>query len=160
MVGGGNSAVSDALYLSALSKKVYLVHRRDTLKATKIYHEPLQKADNVEVLWNSTVSDFLQDGNLTGVKIKNLKSGEERELSCDGVFVSIGRKPETELFKGQLVLDEKGYIVADESTKTNLEGVFAAGDVRTKPLRQIITAASDGAVAATMAEDYLWKMNV
>ena len=160
VVGGGNSAVSDALYLSSLSKKVYLVHRRDSLRATKIYHEPLQNAENVEILWNSTVSSFLQDGKLTGVKIKNLKSGEEQELSCAGVFVSIGRKPETALFEGQLVLDEKGYIVADESTETNLEGVFAAGDVRIKPLRQIITAASDGAVAASMAEDYLWKMNV
>ena len=160
VVGGGNSAVSDALYLSALCKKVYLVHRRDSLRATKIYHEPLLKAENVEILWNSTVSGFLQDGRLTGVKIKDLKSEKEYALSLDGVFVSIGRKPETALFEGQLLLDEKGYIVADESTKTNLEGVFAAGDVRTKPLRQIITAASDGAVAASMAEDYLWKADV
>lgn len=156
IVGGGNSAVSDALYLSALAKKVYLVHRRDTLRATKIYHEPLRQASNVEILWNSSVCQLLQQGKLTGVAVKNLKTNELQSFSCDGVFISIGRKPETELFRGQVLLDEKGYVIADESTKTNIPGVFAAGDVRTKSLRQIITAASDGAVAASMAEEYIW----
>ena len=155
VVGGGNSAVSDALYLSRLVKKVYLVHRRDTLRATKIYHGPLMKAENVEFLWDSAVSELLADGRLNGVKVKNLKTGEEREISVDGLFVSIGRKPVTELFGNTLALDEAGYIIADETTKTNLSGVYAVGDVRTKALRQVITAAADGAVAAHFAEEYL-----
>lgn len=156
VVGGGNSAVADALYLSHLAKKVYVVHRRDSLRATKIYHEPLLKAENVEFIWNSTVADYvLQDGRLVGVKLKNVKSGEESERSLDGLFVSIGRKPATELFKNELSLDESGYIVADETTKTNIDGVYAAGDVRTKALRQVVTAVSDGATAAHFAEEYI-----
>lgn len=155
VVGGGNSAVSDALYLSRLAKKVYLVHRRDTLRATKIYHEPLMKAENVEFLWDSAVSELLSDKRLNAVKVKNLKTEEERELSVDGLFVSIGRKPVTELFGNALAWDEAGYIIADETTKTNIPGVYAVGDVRTKVLRQVITAASDGAVAAHFAEEYL-----
>ena len=155
VVGGGNSAVSDALYLSRLVKKVYLVHRRDTLRATKIYHDPLMKAENVEFLWDSAVSELLADGRLNAVKVKNLKTEEEREISVDGLFVSIGRKPVTELFGNALTLDEAGYIIADETTKTNIPGVYAVGDVRTKALRQVITAASDGAVAAHFAEEYL-----
>ena len=154
VVGGGNSAVSDALYLSHLAKKVYLIHRRDSLRATKIYHEPLMKADNVEFVWDSAVSDYIIDGRIVGANIRNLKSGEERELRFDGLFVSIGRKPATELF-GELDLDGTGYIIADETTKTAIPGVFAAGDVRTKALRQVVTAASDGAVAAHFAEEYL-----
>ena len=155
VVGGGNSAVSDALYLSRLAKKVYLVHRRDTLRATKIYHDPLMKAENVEFLWDSAVSELLADGRLNAVKVKNLKTEEEREISVDGLFVSIGRKPVTELFGNALALDAAGYIIADETTKTNLSGVYAVGDVRAKALRQVITAASDGAVAAHFAEEYL-----
>ncbi|MBR7162098.1 MAG: thioredoxin-disulfide reductase, partial [Clostridia bacterium] len=148
VVGGGNSAVSDALYLSRLAKKVYLVHRRDTLRATKIYHEPLMEAENVEFVWNTAVSALQADGRLNAVRVKNLKTGEEREIGVDGLFVSIGRKPATELVSGVLSLDEAGYILADETTKTNVPGVYAAGDVRTKALRQVVTAASDGAVAA------------
>ena len=155
VVGGGNSAVSDALYLSRLVKKVYLVHRRNSLRATKIYHEPLMKAENVEFLWDSAVSSLLADGRLNAVKVKNLKTEEEREISVDGLFISIGRKPVTELFANALALDEAGYIIADETTKTNIPGVYAVGDVRTKALRQVITAASDGAVAAHFAEEYL-----
>ena len=155
VVGGGNSAVSDALYLSRLVKKVYLLHRRDTLRATKIYHDPLMKAENVEFLWDSAVSELLADGRLNAVKVKNLKTEEEREISVDGLFVSIGRKPVTELFGNALALDAAGYIIADETTKTNLSGVYAVGDVRAKALRQVITAASDGAVAAHFAEEYL-----
>lgn len=154
VVGGGNSAVSDALYLSHLAKKVYLIHRRDSLRATKIYHEPLMKAGNVEFIWDSAVSDYIVDGRIVGANIRNLKSGEERELRFDGLFVSIGRKPATELF-GELDLDGTGYIIADETTKTAIPGVFAVGDVRTKALRQVVTAASDGAVAAHFAEEYL-----
>ncbi len=155
VVGGGNSAASDALYLSRLAQKVYVIHRRDTLKATKIYHEPLQKADNVEFIWNSTVEDLIADDKVSGVKINNVTNGGTTELACDGVFVSIGRKPATEFLKEAVKLDESGYVVADESTKTNVEGVYAVGDVRTKVLRQVVTAVSDGAVAAHYAEEYL-----
>lgn len=155
VIGGGNSAAADALYLSRLAQKVYLVHRRDTLRATKIYHEPLLSADNVEFLWNSTVSDFITDGRVSGLKIKNVVTGEISSIDCDGVFVSIGRKPATEFLQGIINLDENGYIVADESTKTNIDGVFAVGDVRTKALRQVVTAVSDGAAAVHYAEEYL-----
>jgi thioredoxin reductase (NADPH) len=154
VVGGGNSAVSDALYLSHLAKKVYLIHRRDTLRATKIYHEPLMNAKNVEFVWDSAVSDYIVDGRVVGATIRNLKTGEESELRFDGLFVSIGRKPATALFT-ELSLDEMGYIVADETTKTAIPGVYAVGDVRTKALRQAVTAVSDGAVAAHFAEEYL-----
>ena len=154
VVGGGNSAVSDALYLSHLAKKVYIIHRRDSLRATKIYHEPLMKAENVEVVWDSAVSDYITDGRVIGAKLRNLKSGEESELRFDGLFVSIGRKPATELFT-ELALDGAGYIIADETTRTAIPGVFAVGDVRTKALRQVVTAVSDGAVAAHFAEEYL-----
>jgi thioredoxin reductase (NADPH) len=155
VVGGGNSAVSDALYLSHLCKKVILIHRRNTLRATKIYHEPLMKAENVEFIWDSAVADYIIDARVCGVKVKNLKNGNEDNILCDGVFVSIGRSPATKIFGGILDLDENGYIIADESTKTNLKGVFAAGDVRTKDLRQIVTAVSDGATAVYHAEEYL-----
>lgn len=156
VVGGGNSAVSDALYLSNLAERVYLIHRRDTLRATGIYHKPLQEAENITFVWNSTVTDFhLQDGKIDGAILRNILSGEESLLSVDGIFVSIGRKPATELFQGILELDEHGYIIADETTKTNLAGVFAVGDVRQKVLRQVVTAVGDGAVAAHFAEEYL-----
>lgn len=156
VVGGGNSAVSDALYLSNLAERVYLIHRRDALRATGIYHKPLQEAENITFVWNSTVKDFhLQSGKINGAVLRNVLSGEENSLSVDGIFVSIGRKPATELFEGVLELDENGYIVADETTKTNLAGVFAVGDVRQKVLRQVVTAVGDGAVASHFAEEYL-----
>lgn len=155
VVGGGNSAAADALYLSRLVKKVYLVHRRDTLRATKIYHEPLMNAENVEFLWNSTIDDFIVDGRVTGAKIKNVNSGEITDLACDGIFISIGRKPATEFLGNAVELDHNGYIVADETTRTNIDGVYAVGDVRTKVLRQVVTAVADGAVAVHYAEEYL-----
>ena len=136
-------------------KKVYLVHRRDSLRAEKIYHDPLMNAENVEFVWDSTVSEFITDTRVTGIKVNNVKPAEETEILCDGVFVSIGRKPATDFLKESVLLDENGYIVADESTKTSIEGVFAAGDIRTKALRQIVTAAADGAVAAHYAAEYL-----
>ena len=155
IVGGGNTAAADALQLSRICKKVLLIHRRDTLRATKIYHQPLMDAENVEFRWNSAVTELLADGRLTGLRIQNLQTGEESVLECDGLFVSIGRSPNTALVQGQVELDSAGYILADESTKTSLPGVFAAGDVRTKELRQVITAAADGASAAHYAEAYL-----
>ena len=155
LVGGGNSAAADALILSRIAKKVYLVHRRDTLRATKIYHEPLMQAENVEFMWNSTVSELHHDGRMKGVQLKNLVSGEVKDIECDGVFISVGRSPASALVAGQLELDEGGYIIAGESTATNIPGVYAVGDVRTKRVRQIVTAVADGAVAAHMAEEYL-----
>lgn len=153
VVGGGNSAAADALYLSKICKKVYLVHRRDTLRASNVYLEPL-KNSSVEFIWNSQVKQILHDKKVTGVVVENLE-GQLTEIPCDGVFAAIGRVPDTELFKGQTELDGQGYIQADESTRTNLPGVFAVGDVRTKPLRQIVTAASDGAVASHFIAEYL-----
>ncbi|MBR2010582.1 MAG: thioredoxin-disulfide reductase [Clostridia bacterium] len=155
VVGGGNSAAADALYLSRICKKVYVIHRRDTLRATKIYHEPLMHAENVEFKWNSTVAELLAENKLTGVVIENVQKGDRETLALDGLFISIGRTPATDLVKDQLSLDQNGYVIADETTKTNLAGVFAVGDVRTKALRQIVTATADGAVAAHFAEEYL-----
>lgn len=159
VVGGGNSAVADAMILSRLAEKVTIVHRRDTLRATKVYHDALEKAGNVEFTWDSVVTELLYEEKLTGLNLKNVKTGEESVLECDGVFVSVGRAPVTELFKDVLELDKGGYIVADESTKTSVPGVFAAGDVRTKALRQVVTAVADGAMAAHYAEEYLAEIS-
>lgn len=155
VVGGGNSAAADALLLSRIAKKVILVHRRDTLRATKVYHEPLQNAQNVEFRWNSVVTGLLSEGRVTGVRLQDVATGEETEIPCDGVFISVGRKPATDLVCGQLELDGSGYVAAGETTETNLPGVYAIGDVRTKLLRQVVTAVADGAMAVHMAEEYL-----
>ena len=155
VVGGGNSAAADDLLLSRVAKKVILVHRRDALRATKIYHEPLAQAENVEFRWNSTVSALLSGDRLTGVRLRDTVTGEESVVDCDGVFVSVGRQPATALAVGQLALDGGGYIVAGETTETSIPGVYAVGDVRTKPLRQVVTAVADGAVAVHMAEEYI-----
>ncbi len=155
VVGGGNSAAADALYLSRIAKKVYVVHRRDTLRATRLYHAPLLEAENVEMLWNSTVVACMADKRVSAAVIRNVQAGEENTINCDGVFVSIGRNPVTAFLGNAVALDEHGYIVADETTKTNIDGVFAVGDVRTKAMRQVITAAADGAVAVHFIEQYL-----
>ena len=155
LVGGGNSAAADAMILSRVAEKVILVHRRDTLRATKIYHKPLMEAKNVEFMWNSAVAELIHDQKLKAVKLRNVNTGEETVVEADGIFISIGRQPATDLVAGQLELDRGGYVVADESTRTSIPGVFAVGDVRTKVLRQIITAAADGAVASHYAEEFL-----
>ena len=155
IAGGGNTAAADALILSRICKKVIVVHRRDTLRATKIYHEPLMKAENVEFRWDSEIIELLHDEKVIGIRLRNVKTGEETTLACDGVFVSIGRKPSSELVKDQVEVDSAGYIIADESTRTNIPGVFAVGDVRTKALRQVVTAVADGATAVHYAEEYL-----
>ncbi len=161
VVGGGNTAAADALYLSNLAKKVYVIHRRDTLRATKIYHDPLMRTDNVEFIWNSTVSDFILDnGKLVGVKITDKIDGTDQELNIDGVFVSIGRRPATEFLATDILLDDGGYIVADETTRTSIDGVYAVGDIRTKAVRQVVTAVSDGAVCVHFAEEYLANMDL
>ena len=156
VVGGGNSAVSDALYLSRIVKKVYLVHRRDALRATRIYHEPLMKAENVEFVWNSRVAEIHEsNGRVGGVTVLDVNDGNKRRIDCDGLFISIGRQPVTAFLRDSVKLDAQGYIVADETTKTDIDGVYAVGDVRTKVLRQVVTAVSDGAVAVHYAEEYL-----
>lgn len=155
VIGGGNTAAADALLLSRICKKVILVHRRDQLRATRVYHEPLNQAENVEFRYHSVVEEIQAGERLESIKIRNLHTGAEALEAVDGVFISIGRAPATQLFRGILELDEGGYIVADESTRTNLDGVFAVGDVRTKIVRQIVTAVADGAVAVHYAEQYL-----
>ena len=155
VAGGGNSAVAEALYLSRIAKEVILVHRRDSLRATQIYHKPLQEASNIRFVWDSEIVELLGEDVLSGVRVRNRKSGEEQLLEAQGLFVSIGRKPATELVKDQLTLDEAGYIMAGEDTRTSIPGVYAVGDVRVKELRQIVTAVADGAMAAHAAEGYL-----
>ena len=154
VVGGGNSAAADALLLSKICAKVYVIVRRDALRATKIYHEPLMKTENVEFKWNSRVTELHHEMKINGVTVTN-KSGESERIDLDGLFISIGRSPATSIFAGQIELDEHGYIVADESTRTNIPGVYAVGDVRTKALRQIVTAAADGATASHYIEQYI-----
>lgn len=157
IVGGGDSAVAEAIILSRIAEKVVIVHRRDELRAAKVYHEQIINTPNIEIRWNSTVKEFISDefAGVTGVKLQDTVTGEVSELECQGVFVSIGREPVTKLLGGQLELDANGYIIAGESTATNIPGVYAVGDVRTKSLRQIVTAVADGAMAVHMAEEYL-----
>jgi len=155
VVGGGNSAAADALYLSNLAERVTVVHRRDTLRATKIYHEPLMRATNVEFLWNSEVVGILGEERVNGAVIRSKTDGKEMEIMCDAIFVSIGREPETGFSLGDIERDNAGYIIANETTRTNIDGVYAIGDVRAKPLRQVVTAVADGAVAVHFAEEYL-----
>ena len=154
VVGGGNSAAADAALLSRVAEKVYLIHRRDKLRADRVYHTPLAQLTNLEILFDSEVTALLGQEQLEAVIVTG-KAGATRQLPLDGLFISVGRKPMTALFAEQLALDEQGYIVADESTRTSLPGVFAVGDVRTKAVRQIVTATADGAVAAHYAESYL-----
>ena len=155
IVGGGNTAVADAIFLAKICKKVYLVHRRDELRASKTYMESLEKTENIEFLWSSEVSEILADEFVTGVKVKSRKDDSVRMVACDGIFVAIGNVPNTELIKGQVELDEAGYVPADETTRTNIPGVFAVGDMRSIPLRQIVTAVADGAVASKYAEEFV-----
>ena len=155
VAGGGNSAAEDALVLSKLCKKVYLVHRRDHLRAMKSYHTMLEQAENIEFVWNQKIIGLVGEEKLRGLSLEDTQSGQQKELSVDGLFVAIGRIPNTELVRDQLNLDEQGYILADETTRTNIPGVYAVGDVRTKPLRQVVTAVGDGAVAIKYAQEFL-----
>ena len=157
VVGGGNSAAADAKLLSRVAKQVIIIHRRDTMRAEQIDQQALKEADNVQFLWNSVVTELLHEDRITGVRVRNVESGQETVVPCDGVFVSIGRKPATELLGGQITLDQNGYIDAGESLETNVPGVYAVGDVRRKDLRQVVTAVSDGAAAVHQIEAYLTK---
>lgn len=156
IVGGGDAAVADALVLSRICEHVTLIHRRDRLRAAQAEQKPLLAAGNVALCMSSAVVALEGEERLSGVRVRNTETGEEREIACDGLFVSIGRVPDTAPFAGgALELDASGYIVADETARTSLPGVFAAGDVRTKEVRQIVTAVADGAVAARRAEEYI-----
>ena len=157
VVGGGESAAADALHLSKICKQVYLIHRRDSLRAAKAAYDALLRQENVELILQSEVVDLQADTRLQSVSVKNRLTGEIRSLEVQGLFISIGRDPASQLFASQLELAPGGYIVAGESTETSLPGVFAVGDVRTKAVRQIVTAAADGAVAVHYAQEYLQK---
>lgn len=155
VVGGGDAALEDAIFLARMCEKVYIVHRRDKLRGAKRLQERLQALENIEFVWNSETVAIEGSGQVEALRLRQTKTGEERRLDVDGVFIAVGIAPESELYAGQLELDEQGYIRADESGQTSVPGVFAAGDVRTKALRQILTAASDGANCVASAERYL-----
>lgn len=155
VVGGGDAALEDAIFLARMCEKVYIVHRRDKLRGAKRLQERLQALENVEFVWNSETAAIEGNGQVEALRLRQTKTGEEKRLDVDGVFIAVGIAPESELYEGQLELDEQGYIRADESGQTSVPGVFAAGDVRTKALRQILTAASDGANCVASAERYL-----
>lgn len=155
VVGGGDAALEDAIFLARMCEKVYIVHRRDKLRGAKRLQERLQALENVEFVWNNETAAIEGNGQVEALRLRQTQTGEERRLDVDGVFIAVGIAPESELYAGQLELDEQGYIRADESGQTSVPGVFAAGDVRTKALRQILTAASDGANCVASAERYL-----
>lgn len=159
VVGGGNTAVEDAIFLARICKKVYVVHRREELRADKILQDRLWKFENVEMVWNSIPLEIKGKDQVSGLQVKNVKTGEERLLETDGVFIAVGILPNTEKFRDFVQLDENGYIIAGEEGVTNVPGVFAAGDIRTKALRQVVTAVSDGANAVTSVQKYLLKQN-
>ncbi len=155
VVGGGDVAVEDAIFLARLCKKVYVIHRRDEFRAAKTYTTKLLSMENVEVIWDSVVEEIQGGEVVEKIKVKNIKNNDGKELAVDGIFIAVGYNPSSEIYKEALELAPGGYIKADESCQTNIPGVFAAGDIRTKELRQIITAASDGANAITGVEKYL-----
>lgn len=155
VVGGGDAALEDAIFLARMCEKVYIVHRRDKLRGAKRLQERLQALGNIEFVWNSETVAIEGNAQVEALRLRQTKTGEEKRLDVDGVFIAVGIAPESELYAGQLELDEQGYIWADESGQTSVPGVFAAGDVRTKALRQILTAASDGANCVASAERYL-----
>ncbi len=155
VVGGGDVAVEDAIFLARGCEKVYLIHRRNELRAAKKLQETLFSLPNVEIVWDSVVTEIQGDGMVSAVALKDVQSGGESVLPVDGVFVAVGILPNSNEFTGKIPVNEHGYIVADENGKTSLPGVFAAGDVRQKALRQIVTAVADGANAVTSVEKYL-----
>ncbi len=155
VVGGGDVAVEDAIFLARTSQKVYLIHRRDELRAAKVLQERVKNLSNVEILWDTVVDEILGEDRVKKISIRNVVSGEKRELEMDGVFIAVGIHPNTELFENLVECDEKGYIIAGEDGATTEDGIFAAGDVRSKPLRQIVTAVADGANAIAGIQNFL-----
>jgi thioredoxin reductase (NADPH) len=155
VVGGGDTAVDEALALTKFAKEVKLIHRRDELRATKILQERASSNKKISFVWNSVIEEILGEKKVEGTRIRNIKTGKESEIATDAVFIAIGHKPNTEIFKGQIELDDKGYVVAKNETKTNVEGVFVAGDVCDPQYRQAVTAAGSGCKAALDAKRYL-----
>lgn len=151
VVGGGDVAVEDAIFLSRICEKVYLIHRRDSLRAAKVLQDSLLEQPNVEILWDSAVTAINGEDMVTGLTVKQVKTGEEKELPVNGIFIAVGIHPDTEICRDLVACEESGYILAGEDTHTDIPGIFAAGDIRKKPLRQIITAVADGANAASAA---------
>ncbi len=158
VIGGGDSAVEDVIFLSRICKKVYMIHRRDSLKASKSLQSVLDKLENVEILWDTVAEAIKGNSEVETLQIKNQKTQEKRELSVDGVFVAVGAVPNTKEFQNLIQLDEAGYIAAEEDCRTNVAGIYAAGDIRTKALRQVVTAVSDGANAVYSAQKYLSEL--
>lgn len=155
VIGGGDVAVEDAIYLSRMCEKVYLIHRRNELRALKTLQDKLFKLPNVEVVWDTEVSEIYGNEFVEGIRVFNNKTGEKSEIAVDGVFVAVGTTPNSSLLKGIVDMDESGWIITNEDCETTVTGIFAAGDVRSKNLRQIITGAADGAIAASACQKYL-----
>lgn len=155
VVGGGDVAVEDAVYLSRFCRKVYLIHRRDSLRAAKSLQEKLFSCENAELVWNSTLQEIRGTDLVESIRIRQRGEDTEREIAVEGVFIAVGMRPNTEIYRGTVACDDGGYLVAGEDCATSVPGIFAAGDIRTKVLRQIVTAVSDGACAVASAEKYL-----
>lgn len=159
VVGGGNSAIQEALYLTRFAESVTIIHRRDQLRADRILQERAFKNDKIHFLWNSVVSEIRGEQLVKSVIVKNVKTGESKEIEVDGIFIYIGYKPNSEFLKGFVELDENGYVITDENLQTSVPGVYACGDVRKNALKQVSVAVGEGAIAATSAEDYLDKLD-
>ena len=159
VVGGGDTAMEDSLFLTKFVNSVTIVHRREELRASKIIQERVKSNPKIKFIWDTVVDEVLGEEKVTGVKLKNLKTGETNEMKADGLFVAIGYSPNTSMFEGQVALDEQGYIEADEEVKTNIEGIFVAGDVADKVFRQAATASGSGVKAALLAREYLLNLD-
>ena len=155
VVGGGDVALGDAVYLSALCEKVYLIHRRDTFRGADSLQKKVREADNIEILYNSVVEEISGQDRVETIRVKHLQSGQQTQLSISGIFVAVGTRPETKPLQGLAEMDEKGYVYAGEDCATGVPGLYVAGDIRNKPMRQVITAVADGANAAVCAAEYI-----
>lgn len=155
VVGGGDVALEDAIYLARTSKKVYLLHRRDELRGTKVLQEQLKSLENAEILYSHVVKEICGEDQVEKLVVENVKTGEQSDLAVDGVFIAVGIHPDTELVQNLVTCDQAGYVLAGEDCATNVPGLFVAGDARKKPIRQVVTAVADGANAATSAGNYL-----
>lgn len=155
VIGGGNTALEDALYLTGFCNQIYVVHRRDALRGEAALQKAAMASEKITFVWNSELEEVLGGDKVSAIRVRNNKTGETREIALSGVFIAIGQAPETTLLNGIVAMDEAGYILVDAGMRTSLPGVFAAGDIILKPLRQVVTAASDGAVAVYSAQSYL-----